>query len=104
MKKDILVVRDFRICMLNFPLQHNKHWDSRTKPIDRAIVQEVRPASPDITKTHIQVLVKFSSRMSEFGLRGVTLTTEAHVLSLSSHWCQCSNAELRTEESPRREE
>lgn len=63
-------VRDFRICGLNFPLQYNKHWDSRTKPIDRAIVQEVKPASPDLTHTHIQVLAKFSSRMSKFRVRG----------------------------------
>lgn len=79
-----------------FPLQHNKHWDSGTKPIDRAIVQEVRPPSPDLTNTHIQVLAKFSSRMSEFGVSEVTRTTEAHMLSLSSRRCQCSKAELRT--------
>lgn len=64
-------VRDFRICALNFPLQYNQHWDSRTKPIDRAIVQEVRPASPDLNHIHIQVLAKFSSRMSEFGWKGL---------------------------------
>lgn len=77
-------VRDFRICVLNFPLQYNKHWYSRTKPIDRAIVQEVKPASPDLTHTHIQVLAKFSSRTSKFRVRGVTRTTEDHILSLSS--------------------
>lgn len=95
-------VRDFRICVLNFPLQYNKHWDSRTKPIDRAIVQEVKPASPDLTHTHIQVLAKFSSRTSKFRVRGVTRTTEDHILSLSSRRCQYQKAELRTEEWPKK--
>lgn len=90
--------------MLNFVLQYNKHWDSRTKPIDRAIVEEVRPPSPDLTHTRLQVLAKFSSRMSEFGVRGVTRSIEAYILSLSSCRCQYLRVELRIEERPRSKE